>query len=286
MRRALKFKRIGHSGTLDPLATGVLVLCLGAYTRLSPWLSRGGKEYTSRFSLGATSDSGDACGNIESSGVSFEPPIAAIEDALTAFRGSIDQMPPVYSAIKINGVPAYELARKNKPVELKCRSVEIKVFEVVDYQYPHLDVRIVCSEGTYVRSLAHDLGQELGCGAYVSQLRRTRVGRVVIENAWKVETIQQGVGDQEANDQEVSKKDPKSFFVSPRDALENVGTIVLDGQDLIRFQHGNALYDLDAEPLLEDVAVYDAEDRLWGMARWQNEQHILKPLKVFPGGAA
>lgn len=168
--------KVGHTGTLDPLATGVLVVCVGAATRLADYVQAMGKSYTSRFRLGATSTSDDADGEV--SEVPNAHPVSRerIDAALAGFVGAIEQLPPSVSALKVGGKRAHELARKGESVALAPRPVRIDAVRVTGYEWPFLDVEVDCGKGTYIRSIARDLGAALGCGGLVQTLRRTRVG--------------------------------------------------------------------------------------------------------------
>jgi tRNA pseudouridine55 synthase len=175
--------RIGHTGTLDPLATGVLVLCLGAATRLSEYVQLMRKTYRTRLLLGARSDSDDADGTITPVTGTVAPEAAAVAACTAAFVGVISQVPPAYSAAKVTGRRAYDLARQGEEVTLRPRPVRLHTIQVLHYAYPHLELEVHCGKGTYIRSLARDLGERLGCGALVQTLRRTRVGPFTAEEA-------------------------------------------------------------------------------------------------------
>jgi tRNA pseudouridine55 synthase len=179
--------RAGHAGTLDPLATGVLVLCLGGATRLVEYVQQMGKTYRSTFRLGAASDSDDADGAVIAAPGARDPGLPAVTEALADFVGRIDQVPPAYSAARVGGRRSYDLARRGQEVELRPRAVEVYGIDVLGYAYPELEVEVRCGKGTYIRSLARDLGRRLGCGAYVQALRRTRVGPFRAEDAVKLE---------------------------------------------------------------------------------------------------
>jgi len=174
-RRLSGYRRVGHLGTLDPMATGVLVLAVGTATRLAKFYAQQTKTYEGEIDLGLVSDTYDVDGEVRSTGVAL-PPLAEVIAALDRFRGRIQQTPPPFSAKKIHGVPAYKLARKNIEVELKTVEVEISELEVQEQAPGRIKIRVSCSAGTYVRSLAHDLGQMLRCGAVLSSLRRVRSG--------------------------------------------------------------------------------------------------------------
>jgi tRNA pseudouridine55 synthase len=183
LKRLSGAKRAGHAGTLDPDATGVLPVCLGRGTRVIEYLMDTSKGYRAEIALGAATDTYDAAGQVtmrgDASGITPEQ----IEAALEQFRGSIRQTPPMYSALKMNGRPLYELARAGVTVERKSRPVKIHKLEITAWQPPVLSVDVECSKGTYIRSLAHDLGEALGCGGHLKSLVRTRCGIFTIEDA-------------------------------------------------------------------------------------------------------
>ncbi len=183
-RRALAIDRIGHTGTLDPLATGVLALVVGKATRLASLLTASEKEYLARVRFGATSETYDAEPGAIRGGTGPAPADReAVAAALPAFVGTYLQQPPPFSAKKVAGVPAYKLARRNQPVEIKPAQVTVGSLELVDYAEGVASLRLVCSSGFYVRSLAHELGQRLGCGAYLDGLIRTRAGEFMLADA-------------------------------------------------------------------------------------------------------
>jgi tRNA pseudouridine55 synthase len=187
IRNRLNPKKIGHAGTLDPLATGVLVLCLGQGTKLSEKVMGTDKEYVGEITLGAVSDTDDAQGPVVPNEKATERPITEVENVLQSFVGTFDQMPPKFSAKKIDGDRAYKLARKGKEVKLEPAQVTVKQIELLDYKWPKIKLRVVSGKGFYVRSLARDVGEKLGVGGYLSDLKRTRVGTFSIERAVTVE---------------------------------------------------------------------------------------------------
>jgi len=187
IRNKLKVKKVGHTGTLDPMATGVLVLCLGKATKKAQEIAGTDKEYIAEITLGATSATDDAEGIITKSQVPKSKTKNEIQKVLKQFQGTIMQVPPDFSAKKIKGQRAYKLARKGKEVKLKPVKVTIHELELIDYKWPAINVRIFCSKGTYIRSLARDIGKELGVGGYLSKLERTKVGQYSIDQAVGVE---------------------------------------------------------------------------------------------------
>ena len=183
VRRLTGEKRVGHAGTLDPAATGVLPVCLGRATRIIEFLMNATKAYRAQIELGVTTDTYDAAGQIVQRGDPSNVNRENLEAALNSFRGSIQQTPPMYSAIKHHGQPLYELARAGIKVERKSRPAKIYRLEILDWQPPIVTIEVECSKGTYIRSLAHDLGQSLGCGASLKNLVRLKCGIFGIENA-------------------------------------------------------------------------------------------------------
>jgi len=182
-------RRVGHAGTLDPLATGVLVVCLGQATRLVEQIQSQAKEYVATFLLGQTSDTDDITGHVEICEDVTPPSLAEVTQALEAFQGEIEQVPPQFSAVRVGGKRAYALARRGQSSELQPRRVTITEIELLAYAYPRLELRIECGSGTYVRSIGRDLGTTLGCGALMSGLVRTRIGAFRIEEAVPLEEL-------------------------------------------------------------------------------------------------
>jgi tRNA pseudouridine55 synthase len=182
VRRLAGQRRVGHAGTLDPLATGSLLVALGGATRLLEYLVGQPKLYEAVVRLGQTTDSYDAEGEIVRERPYTAVALPQIEAALPHFQGDIQQIPPMYSAVKQQGRPLYELARQGVEVERAARSVTIYQLELLDWRPPNLRLRVACSAGTYIRSLAHDLGEWLGCGGHITALRRTAIGQFQIED--------------------------------------------------------------------------------------------------------
>ena len=191
IRSAIRIKKVGHAGTLDPLATGLLIVCTGKFTKkINEYMARE-KEYTGSFTLGATTSTYD----LESEPENFKDYHYITEDKLheltKQFTGQIQQVPPAHSAIKQAGKPVYEMARKGIAVKLEPRTLFIKAFTITGVDLPKVYFKVVCSTGTYIRSLAHDYGNALGCGAYLSGLCRTRIGEFTLEDAMSMEAFQQ-----------------------------------------------------------------------------------------------
>lgn len=191
-----KFK-IGHAGTLDPLATGVLVVCTGKATKRIEELQYQTKEYVATLRLGATTPSFDLEQEIDAEYPTEHITREMVEDTLKTFLGEIQQIPPVYSAVKVNGKRAYDYARKGNEVELKPKLLVIDEIELLDCQLPYITIRVVCSKGTYIRALARDIGIALKSGAHLTSLRRTRVGDITVENCISLEEFQNMVNEHE-----------------------------------------------------------------------------------------
>jgi tRNA pseudouridine55 synthase len=190
LRYKLGIKKIGHAGTLDPLATGLLIICTGKMTKQVDQYQGMEKEYTGKFVIGQTTPSydleTDASPAVDISHLSETD----IKKATRLLIGNIQQVPPLHSAIKVDGKRAYSLAREGKEAELKPREVTVTVFEITDISIPVISFRIICSKGTYIRSLARDFGDNLGVGAYLSELCRTRIGNFKLEDALTIEEVE------------------------------------------------------------------------------------------------
>ena len=191
VRRALKMKKVGHAGTLDPNATGLMIVLVGKGTKASQFLMSMDKTYTGVFQLGLVTDSYDIDGEVMSEQDPQGITEAQLQEAMQAFIGDQYQMPPMFSAKKVNGVPLYKHARKGREVEREERLVRISQFEILEYLPPNVSFEIAVSKGTYIRSVTHDLGQNLGCGACLTELRRTRIGDFSIENAVELDVLQE-----------------------------------------------------------------------------------------------
>lgn len=182
----IKKIKVGHAGTLDPLATGLLIICTGKFTKRITELQGQIKEYTGTFTLGATTPSFDLETEIDQNFPTDHITEEFLQKTSKKFIGEIDQTPPVFSALKKDGKRLYEYAREGKEVEVKSRKVEISEFEIDSSNFPDINFRVVCSKGTYIRSLAHEFGQALNSGAHLSELRRTGIGDYSVENAMNI----------------------------------------------------------------------------------------------------
>lgn len=183
IRNMVRIKKVGHAGTLDPLATGLLIVCTGKFTKKIQGIQDADKEYTGSLTLGATRPSFDKETEIDATFDFSHLTEQDIVDTAKSFEGSLVQTPPIFSAVKVNGKRAYEHARKGEKVEIKSRTVEVMEFEVTKIELPVVHFRIACTKGTYIRSIASDFGKRLDNGAYLSSLRRTKIGEYEVEDA-------------------------------------------------------------------------------------------------------
>ncbi len=189
VRNTLKIKKVGHAGTLDPLATGLLIVCAGKMTKQIDSFMGQEKEYTGTFVIGATTDSYDLEQPVEKVADPSLVTLEELQNAVSQLTGIIQQVPPTHSAIKVDGKRVYESARKGISVKMEPREVTVSEFEITRFENPEIDFRIVCSKGTYIRSIARDLGELLGVGAYMSALCRTRIGAHKLEDSWQLEEL-------------------------------------------------------------------------------------------------
>lgn len=229
--------KAGHTGALDPLATGVLPLCFGEATKFSQYLLDADKTYTSTFVFGRATASGDADGELLCDEDASMLDSAAIEEALTAFRGQIEQVPSMFSALKQNGQPLYKLAREGKTVARKARSVHVYQFDITAFRpgrNPEVDVLIHCSKGTYIRSLAQDLGEALGVGAYLTALRRVKAGPFEIAQAVTLEQL-------EAMKQAETVADMDALLLPADSALAHLPKVELAEASAFYLRQGNTV---------------------------------------------
>ncbi|HEY4385912.1 MAG TPA: tRNA pseudouridine(55) synthase TruB, partial [Ktedonobacteraceae bacterium] len=230
VRKLLKQRRVGHAGTLDPMATGVLPICVGQGTRVAEYLSESGKAYEARITFGMTTDTYDTEGDVIRTTDASELDRATIEQLLPRFLGAQMQMPPRYSAIKIQGQPAYKRMRSGEEVTLEARPITITDLTIVDWQTPHLTLSISCSKGTYIRSLAYDLGEASGYGAHLTALQRTRSGPFSLSDSITLEQLATAL-----------EEDTIDSYLLPTDrVLIQYPAFTLDDATAARVLHGNA----------------------------------------------
>jgi tRNA pseudouridine55 synthase len=259
--------RIGHAGTLDPLATGVLVVAVGQATRLIDFVQRMDKTYRVTIRLGFTSDTDDAEGTITPRGQATPPARAAVERCLAGFVGEVEQVPPAYSAAKVAGRRAYHLARRGDDVPLAPRRVTIHHIDLLGYDWPRLQLVVRCGKGTYIRSLARDLGERLGCGGYVEDLRRTRIGPFEDKDALALDT---------------EARLARQRLLPLATAVGELPRCTLAEPDLRRLRQGQAVVlGRQADwPAGSEVAVFAADGALVAVARVTAEGSQLQPEKV------
>ena len=276
MRGILKMKKIGHTGTLDPDATGVLPVCMGKGTKLVDLITDRDKTYEAVIKLGITTDTQDITGAVlKTSEVTVE--FEQIEKVIISYIGEYLQLPPMYSAIKVDGKKLYELARQGIEIERELRKVTIKDIRILGYSKEEHEVTIVvdCGKGTYIRTLIHDIGETLGCGATMKSLIRTAVGNFKIEEALKLSELESLVREERVSD-----------YIVPVDSMfPTYDKINVDRDYHKLIYNGNAFAKehtiQQATEVSEYVKVYDAEDEFIGIYRYDVDALLFKPVKMF-----
>ena len=279
LRGICKMKKIGHTGTLDPEAVGVLPVCFGSGTKLCDMLSDWDKEYITVLRLGIVTDTQDMTGQILSQcgGEQIKTLTEEhVREVVMGFVGDYDQIPPMYSALKVNGKKLYELARAGVEVERKPRRVRIEEIEIRSVNLPLVELRVVCSKGTYIRTLCHDIGAQLGCGGAMESLTRSRVGIFRVEDALTLDELER-----------LRDENKISSVIFPPDTIfakYRAVTVNMQGRKMA--QNGNRLgtAQLTEEVLFTDgeqVRVYDNDGRFYGIYGYQQSESTLKPVKMF-----
>ena len=275
LRRLTGIRKIGHTGTLDPLASGVLPICLGQAVRLSEYLSGEDKVYRAEITFGVRTTTDDAEGEIVTrEDVSFGRD--AIEVLLPEFTGEITQVPPQYAAIKVAGKHMYDLARQGTPVVAPPRSIRIDRLMLLEWSPPRALIEVACSKGTYIRARARDLGERLGCGAYLTSLVRTKCGVFAIEDAVAFDALN-------------AAADWRTYLLAPDVALQAWPMIQLDAASTERIGHGHAVSTPEPHAAGTLVRAYDARGQFCAVLRAASESGVLRPEKVFvaaPNGEA
>lgn len=271
VRRATRVRRVGHTGTLDPMATGLLVLMIGAATRLAEYLMADDKRYVAVVRFGAATTSYDREGEVtETAPVSFDR--TTLDQALPRFRGPIDQRPPAWSALRLGGERAYERARRGEAVEVPSRRVTVHALVAREWSPPDLILEIHCSSGTYVRSLAHDLGNAVGCPAHLHALRRTGCGPLSLEGAVDLDTLEASARERRW----------RSHLRPIADGLPEWPHAVVDAEGALVLAHGHSV---DApsglRPTGTPVRVTTADGRFVAVATFDPTGRLLRPEKVF-----
>lgn len=272
IRRAAHQRRVGHAGTLDPAAEGVLIVCLGPSTRLVDHLMAGTKRYTATIALGATTTTDDAEGEIVEERDASAIARADVERALSEFTGAIRQIPPMYSALKVAGTPLYKLARKGVEIERAAREVTIHSLVLLEFGPRRVVVDVTCSKGTYIRTLARDLGERLGCGAHLAHLLRTASGRFTLEDATRLDELVEGLSSGRAAD-----------YLNPPDAaLADLDVIVVGAEGERRLVTGSPYRPEVVVRAPTDGAeyrVYTVEGEHIGIATFDAEVDVWRPTK-------
>lgn len=270
VRKGTGFRRIGHTGTLDPRASGVLVILIGPAVRLSEYLVCDKKGYEAMIRFGSVSDTYDGDGNVLQTGADVPQDEEVIMAAMEKFTGDIVQIPPAYSAIKIKGQKAYDLARQGKDVKLPERHIHVYSFDFIEYNPPELIADIVCSSGTYVRSIAHDLGQALGCGAYLSGLKRTMSGKFTLRDAVPLSDLQKAF----------EEGSWYQYLIPAADALNEYEEIMLNMETEADILHGRRIPAEPGDHQLYGKAVSE-QGELIALLEFIPESSEWKPKKVF-----
>jgi tRNA pseudouridine55 synthase len=270
VRRMMKERRVGHTGTLDPSATGVLVLCIGKATRIAQYLEAGEKEYRAVMRLGVTTDTLDADGQVLETRCHLPPDRSMVLQALQQFTGSMMQTPPAYSAVKVQGVPSYKLARQGKAEPLKPRQITVHAIDLASYEHPFVTLDVRCSKGVYIRTLCADIGEALGCGAHLTGLVRTRSGTFALSEAVSLDTIE--FLSEQGKLQEV--------VVTLERALEDIPSITVEDEAARKILHGNRIRAPEGTLQRENrlVRVHGLDGTLLALAREKGEE--LRPETV------
>lgn len=273
LRGILKQKKIGHTGTLDPDAQGVLPVCLGKGTKVCELLADKDKTYRAKLRLGVTTDTQDMTGTVLS-----KKAVTASEEevrrVIESFVGAYDQIPPMYSALKVNGKKLYELARAGVEVERKARRVYLHEIRIIEVSLPFVTMEVTCSKGTYIRTLCHDIGERLGCGGCMEELLRTRVGIFAIEDSLRLEQIQKLVD--EKNAESVVRTVDSLFLQLPAlHTYEKYDRLVHNGNQVQHQQYQEEATESD------QVRMYDSSNRFIGVYQWEFGRKAYVPVKIF-----
>ncbi len=273
IRRGTGIRRAGHTGTLDPRASGVLVVLIGPAVRLSEWVSAADKRYMATIRLGAATDTYDAEGRVTASAPWENITEEEFAAMLKEFEGEIEQVPPPYSAVRVGGRRAYDLARKGEKVELKPRKVHVYSLELLEWAPPEVVVDVHCSSGTYVRSLAHEIGQRLGCGAHLVGLRRTKAGRFTLRDAVPLRRLQEAF----------AAGDWYRYLIPAAEALADWPQVVLNIDEVETIRHGQRIPAKGDHELKEGdlVCAVTEQGDLAAVLTYVAETNEFQPKKVF-----
>ena len=281
VRRTIHMKKVGHTGTLDPDAEGVLPVCVGKATKLSDVIMDGRKSYRAMLRLGVTTTTEDASGEVlETKAVVFDE--GKIRAAVAAFIGRLEQVPPMYSAVKVNGKKLYELAREGKEVERKARRITIHEIRILEINLPEVKLEVTCSKGTYIRTLCHDIGQKLGCGGCMKELLRTRVERFGLEDSIRLGEI--------AQLQKEGILEEKIIAID--EMFPTYAQVVLPPKTAAAVRNGNSFRkrDISQETALKEyenderVRVYDESHQFIAIYCYCRKDDLFKIVKMFFDG--
>jgi tRNA pseudouridine55 synthase len=275
LRGILKQKKIGHTGTLDPQAEGVLPVCLGNATKLCDILTDKKKEYVADLLLGVTTDTQDMTGTVLQ-----ESPVEAdeetVRETVLSFLGKSMQVPPMYSALKVNGKKLYELAREGREVERAARPIEVYELEILSVKLPEVKIRVLCSKGTYIRTLCADIGEKLGCGGCMKSLLRTRVEDFYLTQAHTLAEIEA-----------IRDKGELDALIIPVDAIfSGLQRLHIRPEYVVALENGNTcqltLFQENVEPKDgERFLIYHSDGRFYGIYEYAEREELLKPYKMF-----
>jgi tRNA pseudouridine55 synthase len=280
VRRILKIKRIGHTGTLDPSVTGVLPLCIGRATRIVEYIQDLPKEYEAILQIGQATDTEDLSGNVIETCDEVTSTVDKLRNVISSFLGTIEQIPPMYSAVRVNGKRLYELARRGEEVERKPRQVTIHEIEILqmdlDQPFPEVKFRVLCSKGTYIRTLCVDIGRALGFPAAMKELIRTASGSIHIQDCISLSDIEQLHQNQQLEDR----------IIPVDQAIRHLPAYYLDQDHAERALQGQKISLSQLMPVSdlqenEEVRMYGPHDQFLGIYHIDRHHQILKPLKVF-----
>ncbi len=272
VKRLLKVRKAGHAGTLDPLATGILLVCLNEATKITGYLSALEKEYAATIKLGETTDTYDSEGRIVRTVKDFKLSADEIKEVFKQFTGDIEQIPPMYSAIKLNGKPLYKLARQGIEVIPKKRTVSIYSIELLNYESPFITLLVACSKGTYIRSLCNDIGSELGTGAHITGLKRTKIGGFTIENSAKIEELPEKKESLCSIDYALSHLPEIRLFDGELQRIKNGNPMVLEAM-----KSSNLTTETYSSPAF--IRLKDSDGKIFGIGRVSDG--CIKPERLF-----
>ncbi len=272
-------RKIGHTGTLDPDAVGVLPVCLGNATKLCDMLTDETKEYEACLQLGVVTDTQDLSGQIlEEHPVDVTP--EAVCEAAYSFVGEYDQIPPMYSALKVNGKKLYELARAGKTVERKPRRVQIVKLEILQVELPLVELRVTCSKGTYIRTLCQDIGEKLGCGGAMKSLKRTRVGQFSLESAVTLRALQEKKDTGKLQDM-VIPVDQIFSHLSAYQVTDTAVRLVQNGNTITKRMLLKPIEQKTELADREQIRIYDQTGRFYGIFQYEQDRELVKPVRMF-----